>query len=709
MRRPFLLIIVSLWVLAANAIPAKRGQWKTLTLVNGSTVKAELVGDEFVRYYRSADGTCYSLSGEGLYEKIDEGTVKAKRSVRQATMKSKMRAKTKRNVAGANMSYLGKKKGLIILVQFSDLKFETEHDLNFYKRVANEKGFTSDDGFVGSVTDYFYDHSMGQFELTFDVVGPVTLSKKASYYGQNISSYGDDYAYKMIIEACNAVASQVNFADYDWDGDGEAEEVFILYAGLGEANGGDEDTVWPHMWYISESANGAALTFNGTKVDCYACSSELAVNYDLLIPQTQVDGIGTFCHEFSHCLGFPDMYDTSTSGDNFGIGTWSLMDYGSYNNNGFTPSGYTAYERWVAGWITPVELTEDTDVSGLKTVGNGGSAYIVYNDGNNDEVIMWENRQQTGWDAGQYGSGLLIYHIDYDEQVWYDNTVNNETKRQRITIFPADNDASLYDNDGYIDEESLAGDPFPYGNANKFGASANLKSYWYNNTKAGNKAIGFSLIDITKDSSGLIDFKFRSGSTETGDTMFHESFDTNKGKGGNDGSNAISTNGNPSFDMTGWDYIKCYAAAQCVKISSAKTNGYILSPEVTVSQGDVLSWRSLMYGHDNSIITVKFINSSNDAETTLCSYYLSGTDWEDFEIKLTFGATGKFKFESTDRQFLDEVMIKNPSTTGVKATLAEKTSQNDNRIYSIDGRYLGTDINSLGRGIYIINGKKIVK
>lgn len=147
----------------------------------------------------------------------------------------------------------------------------------------------------------------------------------------------------MVAEACLAADSEVNFADYDWDGDGEVDQVFVLYAGLGEAAGGDDDTVWPHMWNLSSSDYRKSLTLDNVKVDTYACSSEMTKDYDTFGYPDIVSGIGTFCHEFSHCLGYPDMYDMNYK--NFGMATWDLMDYGNYNGKGFIPSGYTAYEN----------------------------------------------------------------------------------------------------------------------------------------------------------------------------------------------------------------------------------------------------------------------------------------------------------------------------------------------------------------------------
>lgn len=554
MKRVVLLFIIAIITLSVNAVPAKRGQWKTLTLTDGTTVCAELRGDEFAHYYRSENGNCYVEVGDGTYQIAEKDEVISKGASRRANARYQIQKKTRMRVAGAGNSIIGKKKGLIILVQFSDKEFKSNHNLEFYQNVANKKGFSTTEGFNGSIYDYFYDQSLGKFELTFDVVGPVTMPNTYSYYGQNNSRRNDVNVGEMVVYACEQVDDKVNYADYDWDGDGEAEEVFILYAGLGEANGGDENTIWPHMWSIY-SATRTRLTLDNTRIDCYACSAELAPDLTSSSRiRTIADGIGTFCHEFSHCLGFPDMYDTGDEG-NFGMSVWSLMSAGNYNNNSFTPSGYTAYERWVAGWINPIELKTDTLVSGLKTISEGGDAYIAYNSGESDEVIIWENRQQKGWDAYQYGSGLLVYHIDYNYYVWWNNVVNNNADRQRITIFPADGVLANTVN-------SLAGDPFPYGTTDKFGYDADQQASWYNYDMSESKIVDFSLTDITKYDDGTVDFTF-------------------------------------------------------------------VAPEA--------------------------------------------------------------------------------SSTAIKAVRREQVVPSEDRVYSIDGRYLGTDINSLGRGIYIVNGKKIVK
>lgn len=234
---------------------------------------------------------------------------------------------------------------------------------------------------------------MGQFELNFDVVGICPLQNATAYYGANSTDGEDLRAGAMVAEACLWAKQQgVDFSKYDWDNDGEVEQVFVLYAGKGEANGGVASTIWPHMYALSLSDYGKVLQFDGVKVDTYACSCELnGLN--------KLDGIGTFCHEFSHCLDLPDLYDTSYTRW-FGLGGFDLMDSGSYNGDGKWPAGYSAYEKASCGWITLHDLTdieEETKVADVMAMSLGGDAYIIRNKAHEDECYIIEtDRSQDG-------------------------------------------------------------------------------------------------------------------------------------------------------------------------------------------------------------------------------------------------------------------------------------------------------------------------
>lgn len=625
---------------------------------------------------------------------------------RRTQMNTVINRRARKRVGGAGNVFSGKKKGLIILVDFSNKKFIAGHDNAFYQRVANEPGFTTDDGFRGSVSDYFKDQSNGIFELDFDVVGPISLPNPYSYYGQNFWG-NDSRPGEMVAEACLAADSEVNFADYDWDGDGEVDQVFVLYAGLGEAAGGDDDTVWPHMWNLSSSDYRKSLTLDNVKVDTYACSSEMTKDYDTFGYPDIVSGIGTFCHEFSHCLGYPDMYDMNYK--NFGMATWDLMDYGNYNGKGFIPSGYTAYEKWVAGWLTPVELTEETEVNNLKPTSEGGDAYIIYNDNHKDEFYLLENRQRTGWDAAQYGDGLIIMHVDYNEGVWNNNTVNNSASRQRCTIFHADNSDGAYDYNSNIIEDELAGDPYPYEDNNILSNSSTPKASLYNTNTDGSKLMNKTVYDITRNGDGTVSFKFKAEDDTpvvppTDSDIFHETFNECNGTGGNDGlwSGSVASSALVS-DVAGWTGNNLYGGDECMRIGNSKNAGIVTSPEFEVQSGAVLTIVAAPWSGDDNTLDIYF------GGTNLGTYTFDEGKWSTITIPLETVGKGSLEFIAAKRFFIDDVRVYVPETDGIDKVVVGGTKKADNRVYSIDGRNLGRDINSLGHGIYIVNGKKYVK
>ncbi len=509
----YLLFLLCTWTMLVHAIPAKPGQKKVLTLANGTTIQATLVGDEHGHFYVDANGKAYNrASGKAFYQEVNSGNIISKAKVRRSQVNTKRVKRLGAAKVGEVGSYIGQKKGIVILVNYTDVKWQSSNTLALFKRIANEENF-SYGSFKGSMYDYFKAQSGGQFELTFDVVGPVTVAKKQSYYGGNDTYGNDEHAAEMVIEACKLADSQVNFANYDWDGDGYVDQVYVVYAGQGEADGGSDDTIWPHA-YDLESANyygdgSGVLTLDGVKINTYACGSELNGSSEL-------EGIGTMCHEFSHCLGYPDFYDIDYSGGQ-GMYSWDLMDMGSYNDDGYQPAGYTSYERWVAGWQEPIELTNTTAVTDMKGLQDGGESYIIYNDNNRNEYFLLENRTQTGWDASLPGGGMLIIHVDYDATVWSNNKPNDDASHQRMTWVPADGsyNASIQTSGSYkyvtISDANLAKDLWPQSGKTVFGSQSTgntLSKLWTANSE-GSNYLNVSVEDITKDANGLISFNFQ--------------------------------------------------------------------------------------------------------------------------------------------------------------------------------------------------------
>lgn len=505
MKRLLLSVLMTTWVLMVSAIPAKPGLKRMLTLNDGSRVEARLVGDEHGHFWLSKDGRAFmGTSRKNIYKLIDDEQLKQLKADalerRTEANENRMARMAQRRVGDVGSSYFGKKRGLIILVNFSDVSFERTHTNALFERIANERGY-SEGKFYGSMYDYFYAQSMGQFELEFDVVGPVTVSNTQSYYGRNNSQGDDMRAGAMAREACQLADSYVNYADYDWDGDGEVDQVYLVYAGKGEADGGADDTIWPHAWDL-RSATGSSLQLDGVRINTYACGGELD-------GQTgDINGIGTMCHEFSHCLGYPDFYDTDYSGGQ-GMSYWDLMDSGSYNGDGYCPAGYTSYERWVAGWLEPIVLTDSMTIEGMQALQDGGNAYIMYNDGHPDEYFLLENRQHIGWDQGIPGHGLLILHVDYKASVWRANSPNNAPSHQRMTWIPADGqyESTTYYGSRYYSFDGMKSDTYPSGSNNSFGNETSPAATLYNKNLGGTTLLNKKVYDIA-ETNGTISFSF---------------------------------------------------------------------------------------------------------------------------------------------------------------------------------------------------------
>lgn len=715
MKHNILSVILSLCVVSVFAVPAKRGQWKTLLLIDGTEVRAELRGDENAHWWQAADGACYVADGEtGRHKAVGRQQLQAKAGVRRAAMAKNTRAKAMRRLGERGKDiFRGKKRGLIILAEFPDKKFSYDSPKALYNRIANEEAY-SDHGFNGSIRDYFLEQSGGVFTLDFDVAGPVMMSHNYSYYGQD----GEANAPEMIKEACKGVDSVINFADYDWDGDGEVEEVFVLYSGHGQADydSNNDDLIWPHMYYVNPSIYpDNDFVIDGVKVDVYACSSEL--NGD-----GNIAGIGTFCHEFSHCMGFPDMYDTGDDG-NFGMGSWDLMDYGSYNGDGYTPAGYSGYEKMVCGWTEPIRLERDTVIANVQPMSGMGQSFIVYNKGNENEFYILTNRQQTGYDACLPGHGLLVEHVDYDENAWIYNVVNTTdgtgyeaNDHQRVTVFHANNSE---------DFRYEGGAAYPYNGNDSLTRTSSPSAKVYNANKDGGYYMNCAIRNIVESEDGTVSFSFGIDSGSGGNAsvvvpgegvLLRETFDKCNGTGGNDGkfTGQITTGvlTDDVCDCIGWDFEKGYRGDGCARFGTRNESGEVTSPSFTLG-GDIatVTFRAACwdYSKDGTTLTVKLIGNGVKVVGSDGVFTMERGAWNVYSMKIAGEGKVKIRFSPANRFFLDDVMVVSDKvSTGIKHVTATKGG-NGNSIYGLDGRYVGSDIRLLPHGIYIVNGRKVAK
>lgn len=424
---------------AAMAMPPRHGLLE-VPQPDGTVVKAELFGNGHWSAYIAPDGTLLEPDPSGRLVPAETSLAekKAKETfLRAKAIESDLRLKN----TVSSYPTKGKIKTLVILAQFADIKFHSADPADAIGRMLTMPGF-NDNGATGSVCDYFRDSSFGMFELDPVVMGPVTLPGNMAYYGAPSDSSPDVRPEEMIRDACVLVDDQIDFSEFDLDGDGFIDNVYVFYPGYSQADGAQINSIWPHSGFAWTKHRAE---FDGVKLNKYACSNEIDMATKKLV------GIGTFCHEFTHVLGIPDLYSTDYS-NNEHPGTWSIMATGGRNNNGHTPPLFSAYERYALGWIEPQPLNpSESDY----TLEPGKNTAFIINTSVENEFFILENRQRNGWDAYLPGHGMLVWHIDYDKKAWESNTVNNDAYHQRIDLVEADGSSS---------ESSRGGDAFP-GNA----------------------------------------------------------------------------------------------------------------------------------------------------------------------------------------------------------------------------------------------------
>ena len=509
----------------------------------------------------------------------------------------------------------------------------------------------------------------------------------------------------MISAACGKAASDgVDFSQYDWDGDGQVEEVYVIYAGEGQATGGSTDTIWPHKSQLSKPT---AFGKDGTTVYVYACSNELKDD------KGNVAGIGTICHEFSHCLGYPDLYDINYGGK-YGMGTWDLMCSGNYNGDGFQPVGYTAYERYAAGWIAPIVLDSDCEVKDMKSLNEGGNAYIFHNPKWEDEYYLIENRQQTGWDATIASTGIIINHIDYSPEVWANNCpntiVSGVNDHERVVIIPADNNRS---------SSSEAGDAWPYGTKKNLTNATSPYCEAFNDNKGTNR-MNIGITDMAVE-NGVASFRFSNynkGGEIVEGTLLNETFDRCAGIGGNDDKGFIPpklankfANGDFQPTTPGWEGTFMKGAYMCARFGySSSTQALVKSPIINLEGGGeaVLTFKGAPYGDDGTKLNITVVGvDGGEATLGQNDFQMTYNQWTNFKTTLKGKGKVRLVIQGERRYFLDEVLVVK-GTTGISGVTADKPNLKG-RIYTTSGVYVGTDFDVLPQGVYVVNGKKVVK
>lgn len=537
-----ILLLLAAAVSASVSASRAVGIPRTVTLQSGEQVTVKIVGDENLHFLVTDDGKVVMQEGETyrfatLFEvenfRMRAQKIDAVNNARLSEIIAPNAIKDEGVYDNKQFPHMGKPKVLTIMVNFSDYKME-------YSKEETDKAFNGteyDDSkrltSYSSVAQYFDDCSNGKFRPQFDIVGPVTLEKSAKYYGK-----GDDNTQDLILDACDAAAKAgVDFSQYDSDGDGYVDLVYIYYAGYGPNWGADDDFFWPKAGYNS----GLTRKYNGKRLYRFAFNQEL-FGYPGIEEAFGLDykprcGIGVMVHEFSHCMGLPDFYPTSTwltekgtydveKYDNQSMEMWDLMDNGSNLNNGYDPIPYSAWEKELMGWTDKMTVIDSRCDVTLTPLQDGGEGMRIVNDSDPKESESWilENvpaGNSSGWYRSVPAGGMIVTHLDYDKQYFsYLKCPNNEVGHPRITIVPADGKllssyrSSLPENDAkYMSmtqlRSDMKGDPFPQTGETVVDALTDYKAYRGTMNKP--------ITKIIRNGEGSVSFKFMGGDLMMGD------------------------------------------------------------------------------------------------------------------------------------------------------------------------------------------------
>ncbi|MGD8979124.1 MAG: M6 family metalloprotease domain-containing protein, partial [candidate division WOR-3 bacterium] len=249
---------------------------------------------------------------------------------------------------------------------------------------------------TGSMRDYYLEISYGSVEFITTVAGWFRLPQPYTYYTNGNFGFGTYpmNAQKMAEDAVWAADSAVDFSEFDNDNDGYIDALFIVHAGPGAEVTGNVNHIWSHAWN----------TVNVPYVD-----SVYAWSYST---EPEDGRIGVFSHEAGHAIfGLPDLYDYDY--DSEGVGLWSLMSTGSWNNSGRSPAHMDAYCKIVSGFVTPQVVTCNQDSVLIPNVTYNPVVYKLWTNGSPvTEYFLVENRLQSGFDNYLPWFGLMIYHVD---------------------------------------------------------------------------------------------------------------------------------------------------------------------------------------------------------------------------------------------------------------------------------------------------------
>jgi len=265
---------------------------------------------------------------------------------------------------------------------------------------------------TNNLHDFYARSSYNQLDLHSDVYGWYRAKHNRNYY--------DNDTWKLFAEVMTAYDSQINYANYDNDHDGDIDNIFLYWTG--------PDTGWSGFWWAyqnSFSYSGTPIKWDGVYIvswcwEWYTRPWTLTGLFDSRTP----------CHEMGHVLGLPDYYDYNTTiGPQGGVGGFDMMDRNWLDHNSFS--------KYMLNWTTPIVIGSNPhDTSGGlyptgdhqsqtsvlimpgATLNSYSEFFLTENRApgyGNDPTTYWGyDKQSKSWkDLSWSKRGLTIWHVDY--------------------------------------------------------------------------------------------------------------------------------------------------------------------------------------------------------------------------------------------------------------------------------------------------------
>lgn len=273
------------------------------------------------------------------------------------------------------------------------------------------------DGFLKptwpSVKSYFAEVSYGGLTVTGSVNGWYQTGMQMRDYGRNVGLY-DVGVEELVKKACELADDDVDFSEYDTNGDGIVDHVFVVHAGNDEASTGIPNEIWSVFLSDLSMYN---INHDGVQVITAGVGAEE--------PMETYPPIGIWAHEYCHSLGAPDLYSYTASTEP--VGAWCLMSWGAYLGNKVTPCHLCGYLKWDIdanpanghqGWINPTMLTQSAeDIPLENTTGTNLSIQFYKVDTLALNVYyLFENRESSSYDYQVLDEGMVIWRIDENVQ-----------------------------------------------------------------------------------------------------------------------------------------------------------------------------------------------------------------------------------------------------------------------------------------------------